>query len=231
MNKGAGERLKQLPSVFTMADLCRVSSVTPKDASVMLHRWRAREMVRSFSPKSGVYFNLVNSPQWEDNLETALVRVLPSSVRVGEDVLFQAGWITQKSRSPAYAVWEEGRHVALEDILLVDRPSSWYQLLHTLKGLTSQRPVPSVSPSFALADALIFGNGELWVPAPDDLYIDDVSGGDFVKALHALISLKQVSFIQNDVDQSGTLQEVYERAYHLYRSPPPAHQRRHRSCP
>ena len=185
MSTSAFERLRHLPPVFRLADLCQLGSLAPKDASVMLHRWRQRGLVRALAPKAGVYFNLVAAPDWRPHLETALARTLPTALRVGEGVLQQAGWTTQSEKAPAYAVLADGLHARIDDVLLVDRPASWYAAVRQGDGVAPSRSaVPCLKPAWALADALAFG--DVWVPAPDDLYVDDSETAGFLRAWSAL---------------------------------------------
>lgn len=95
--------------------------------------------------------NLVINPNVDTDL--ALRRLYPSAVRVGLDVLREAGWITQVPSRPEVVVPLGEPIYALDDFSLATRPASWFK--RVAPGLTlSDRGVSRLQPVWALADML-----------------------------------------------------------------------------
>ncbi|MDE3110059.1 MAG: hypothetical protein KGL02_08970 [Acidobacteriota bacterium] len=115
-------------------------------------------------------------------------------------------------------------------VLLVDRPAAWYVAVRGGGGVAqgdAGRIIPALTPAWALADSLVFGE-PLWTPAPDDLYVDDVPAGDFVRAYNALCEVASASAEgAEDVRRGAALIDVYDRIYaNQHARPVPQAQRR-----
>lgn len=146
---------------------------------------------------------------WRPWLESAVARAFPSSVRIGTGVLHEAGWITQIPRYLSVAVARDSSgararpHAGIaEHLRLVPRPASWYAAVHDGRGVMAlegrRAPMMSLTPSWALADAIVFGVGagqRLGLGA-DDLDLDAMdteARAALSDAIHALGRVAQVA--------------------------------------
>ena len=164
------KRLQAVPEIFTGSDLTMLCGWSSQIASTYLANWRRVGLVKSLGGRSDVYMNLVRNPHV--NPEAALRRVFPQAVKVGVDILREAGWTTQIPSLPEVAVPQPGPIYAVEGFALTGRPNKWFT-----KVTPGVQPVDDglwrLSPAWALVDmvarALDRRVRHAWLLAPDDL--------------------------------------------------------------
>lgn len=163
-------RLQALPEIFTGSDLTMLCGWSSPIASTYLANWRRVGLVKSLGGRADVHMNLVRNPHV--NPEVALRRVFPLAVRVGVDLLREAGWTTQIPNLPEVAVPQPGPIYAVEGFALTGRSGKWFT-----RVAPSVTPVDvglrRLTPAWALADmvarALDGRVRQAWLLAPDDL--------------------------------------------------------------
>lgn len=173
------QRLRELPAVFSGRDLTVRFQWSAATASQYLANWRKANLVRALGGHSDVFMNLIVAPQ--PDLEQALLRALPEAVRIGVDVLREAGWTTQIQRMPDIAVLSGSPRYKLADFTLQTRTPAWFARVRP--GLVEAgQGVARLSPAWALADMIdryldkrVKG---AWLLAPDDLDLDDAAGAE-----------------------------------------------------
>lgn len=222
-------RLLELSPVFSPVDLsAQLGAGKLSTARVLLTRWHRAGLTMPVSPRGGICLNLVklravasmdyggmtvdvqysDHSVWRPWLEQAVARAFPSAIRVGAEVLHEAGWITQLPRNLTVATVREGigsRSVVsdalTEQLRIVVRPARWYSTVHDGGGVLQfegrRAPMNTLSPTWALADAIVFGTGaglRLSLDA-DDIDIDEMDEAareEFFAALGALAEVGRV---------------------------------------
>lgn len=145
------ERLQQLPALFRGSEATIRFGWTAKEASQYFFLWKRREFIVPLGGHSEVYANLIvdRTPNWN----RAVVMAMPSAVRVGLDVLRQAGWSTQVPVKPAVAV-REGLGVYTVDPFEVSvRDDEWFATVRS--AIDRRGDLPELPPAWALADMLV----------------------------------------------------------------------------
>jgi hypothetical protein len=173
------QRLRRLPAVFSGRDLTVKFQWSAATASQYLANWRRASLIRALGGHSDVFMNLIVAPQ--PDVEQALLRALPEAVRIGVDVLREAGWTTQVQRMPDIAVLAGGPRYKLADFNLQSRTAAWFTRVKP--GLTQTgHGVARLAPAWALADMMdryldkrVKG---AWLLAPDDLELDEAAAAD-----------------------------------------------------
>ncbi|MCA3266798.1 MAG: hypothetical protein ING19_12095 [Azospirillum sp.] len=167
-------RLRKLPAIFSIGDLCRLQDMGEKEASVYLSRWKDYEFVHGAGPRLGLYYNLIVSPDWRRMRAAAIARLFPSAVVIGPSVLHNHGWTTQVPQDIHVAILSEDSVPKMDGVAIFRRSKRWFERAHPfgddIYGL------PALTPEKALLDARRFGERQnMWVPDPDDLDIPDES--------------------------------------------------------
>lgn len=166
----ATQRLITLPEVFTGSDLTIRFGWKSAVASTYLALWRKAGLVQSLGGRSDVHMNLVQNRRV--NPEQALRRAYPRAIKVGVDVLRQAGWITQIPSRVDVAVPKAGGLHAIAGFCLRHRSDKWFErvapgVLKTALG------IDQLQPAWALADMLARAQdrrvSDAWLPDPEDL--------------------------------------------------------------
>jgi len=189
------QRLRELPATFSGRDLTVKFQWSSATASQYLANWRRAQLVRALGGHSDVYMNLVVAPQAD--LEQALRRALPEAVRIGADVIRQAGWTTQILQLPDIAVLSSSPRYKLIDFSLQTRSPKWFELVRP--GLTHPHGgIRRLAPAWALADMLDrFLDRRVkgaWLVAPDDLEFDEIAEDLDAPAALAAFGLAPDSF-------------------------------------
>ncbi|WP_029954257.1 hypothetical protein [Achromobacter sp. DH1f] len=171
-------RLKSLPAVFSLAELCRLQKMPVEAAKVWVKRMARADLIQFVGPRAGLYFNLLrfpNAPQ--DNLLEAVGRLYPDAVVLGAHVLHAYGWVTQIPQIIDVAVTPRRSMAAVNGVHLCPRPRTWYLEQQAAGAILRYGESPfaldSLTPAAALQDLRAHGTSEMWVPDPDDLYIPE----------------------------------------------------------
>lgn len=202
----ASKRLEALPEIFTGSDLTMLCGWSSQIASTYLANWRKAGLVRSLGGRSDVHMNLVRNRHV--NLEAALRRVFPLAIKVGADILREAGWTTQIPSLPEVAVPQPGPIYAVAGFALTGRPNKWFA-----KVAPGVQPVEDglmrLKPAWALVDmvarALDRRVRHAWLLAPDDL---DLGEAREDKALP--VALAAFAVDEHDLTDVGYAQ-LYDR--------------------
>ena len=166
----AVQRLLDLPEVFTGGDLTVKFQWKSATASTYLALWRRAGLVRSLGGRSDVHMNLVRNRAV--STEVALRRVYPRAIKVGVDVLRQAGWTTQFPASVEMALPQSSVPHAVDGFVLSRRAERWYAAVAPgVERVTSG--IDQLKPAWALADMLArTRDGRVrgaWLIDPEDL--------------------------------------------------------------
>lgn len=166
-------RLAGLPEVFTGGDLTVLFGWKSGICSSYLAQWRKAGLIQSLGGRSDVHMNVVRNRQL--NPELALRRAYPQAVKLGVDVLREAGWTTQIPSTVEVAVPRGSAMHALEGFALSTRTARWYQRI--APGLErAQQGLDRLRPAWALADMLARAQDarvrHVWLLDPEDLDIE-----------------------------------------------------------
>lgn len=183
----AFDRLASLPEVFTGGELTVLFGWKSGIASTYLANWRKAGLVQSLGGRSDVHMNLVRNRQV--NPELAVRRAYPQAVKVGLDVLREAGWTTQIPRVIELAVPLSSTVYALEGFEISTRTPKWFARVAPGMGRVSQG-VDRLRPAWALADMVARAQDArvrgAWLLDPEDLDWEAVRGdADTAQALAA----------------------------------------------
>lgn len=193
-NTSAVQRLSALPEVFTGSDLTILFGWKSAVASTYLALWRKAGLVKSLGGRADVHMNLVQNRRV--NPEQALRRAYPRAVKVGVDVLRQAGWTTQIPSAVDVAIPTASGLHAIEGFHLRHRSNKWFESVST-GTLKATLGIDQLQPPWALADMLARAQDrrvlDAWLPDPDDLDMDAVfADKGLAQAMAALgVSMKE----------------------------------------
>ncbi len=166
----AFQRLAGLPEVFTGGDLTVLFGWKSGICSSYLAQWRKAGLIQSLGGRSDVHMNLVRNR--EANSELALRRAYPQAIKLGVDVLREAGWTTQIPSIIELAVPAGSAMYSLEGYALTTRTAKWCQRI--APGIERvQLGLDRLRPSWALADMLARAHDArvryAWLLDPEDL--------------------------------------------------------------
>jgi hypothetical protein len=200
----AVSRLAALPEVFTGGDLTVLLGWKSGICSSYLAQWRKAGLIKSLGGRSDVHMNLVRNRQV--NPELALRRVFPNSVKVGVDILREAGWTTQIASSIDVAVPTASSLYDLPGFTLSTRTAKWFQ--RVAPGIDKvQQGIDQLQPGWALADMLARAQDarvrNAWLLDPEDLDLESVRRDKKMGA-----ALRAFGLEMDCVDDAG-----YERLY------------------
>ena len=165
------DRLRELPLLFRGAHLTTRFRWDSKTASQYLYLWKRRNLVQGLGGHSDVFANLLFEPFPQyPNWEKALLMTMPSAVIVGVEVLRRVGWTTQIPTRPNVAVSAKQPVFKTNFFEIEARDLAWFATVAS--GIRREGGVPTLAPSWALADMLKregWGTCGLW---PDDLDLE-----------------------------------------------------------
>lgn len=204
----AVSRLATLPEVFTGGDLTILLGWKSGICSSYLAQWRKAGLIKSLGGRSDVHMNLVRNRQV--NPELALRRVFPQAVKVGVDVLREAGWTTQISTVLDIAVPTASSPYNLPGFALSTRTAKWFQ--RVAPGTDKvQQGIDRLQPAWALADMLTRAQDarvrNAWLLDPEDLDLESVRRDKKIK-----VALQAYGLGMDCVEDAG-----YERIYNAFR--------------
>lgn len=183
----AFSRLSELPEVFTGRDLALKYTWGQQMVSTYLSNWRKAGLIRSLGGHSDVHLNLVATKH--PNVDVAVMRVWPLALRVGADVLREAGWTTQIPSAPELVIPADSRLFRVDGFTVTSRSATWFD---KVRNAREQAPnaIPRLLPIWALADmidrAMDRRLKSTWLLAPDDLDLSEAAQArDAGKALSA----------------------------------------------
>jgi hypothetical protein len=200
----AVQRLAIMPEVFTGGDLGTLFGWKSAIASNYLANWRKSGLIRSLGGRSDVHMNLVRNRQI--NPDMALRRAYPNAVKVGVDVLREAGWTTQISTTPEVAVPTATALYAVQDFELTTRTDKWFLL--AAPGIEKvAQGIHQLKPAWALADMLARAQDsrikKAWLLDPEDI--------DLEMARRDKETLQAMQAFKASID--GLSDSGYERIY------------------
>lgn len=154
-------------------------------------------MIQPAGAKLGWYFNTAIAPDSpSEKLPELLLRLYPSAVMVGHGVLHAHGWSTQPSVRFQVAVnampsrfGSEDRYPQIFGAEIVYRPPEWYEQTKSWRYDKNGKPIfsfglPAIPPELALVDLWKFR--DMWMPDPDDLYVDESQHPQVIKACFSM---------------------------------------------
>ncbi len=171
----AVNRLASVPEVFTGGDLAVLFGWKSAICSSYLASWRKAGLVKSLGGRSDVHMNLVRNRQ--ANPEVALRRAFAQAVKVGVDVLHEAGWTTQILSTLEVAVPVGSCTYDLEGFAISTRTAKWFERI-TPGVQKVQHGIDRLHPAWALADMLARAQDgrvrNAWLLDPEDLDLHSV---------------------------------------------------------
>lgn len=196
------ERLRELPETFTGSDLTVKFQWSAALASSYLANWRKAGLVRSLGGHSDVHMNLLANRR--PNIEQALRRAFPNAIKVGADILREAGWTTQIQRMPEVAVESTSPRYKLVDFTLVARSPGWFEAVRP-GSIDPVHGMRRLKPAWALADMIDrFLDRRVknsWLLAPDDLDLDAAADDPESAAALSAFGLPATSLSQSGYAQ------------------------------
>lgn len=203
------ERLAAVPEVFTGGDLTTLFGWKSAIASSYLASWRRSGLIRSLGGRSDVHMNLVQNRQI--NPEAALRRAFPNAVKLGVDVLREAGWTTQIPTAPEVAVPTSSSLYTLQEFDLTTRTNKWFLLV--APGMQAvEQGINQLKPAWALADmlarALDSRIKKAWLLDPEDIDLESAHADK--EAMQAMAAFKlDVTCLNKSIEKQGYSQ-IYD---------------------
>jgi hypothetical protein len=194
-------RLNALPEVFTGGELAVLFGWKSGICSTYLASWRKAGLVKSLGGKSDVHMNLLRNPKGDP--ERALRRAYPQAVKVGMDVLREAGWTTQIPSVIDVAVPSGSTLHKLPGFALSTRTAKWFKSVAPGTERAAQS-IDRLQPAWALADMLARARDarvhDALLPDPDDLDLAAINESkQLLPALQALglspESIKEAGYV------------------------------------
>ncbi len=187
----AVQRLAALPEVFTGGDLTVLFGWKSALCSNYLAQWRKAGLVQSLGGRSDVHMNLVVNRQ--ANPELALARAYPQAIKVGLDVLREAGWTTQIPSAIDVAVPAGSSLHGLEGFALSNRTASWFS--RVIQGTDKvAQGINRLHPAWALADMLARAQDSrvrnAWLLDPEDIDLHSARNTKSIALALAAFSLE-----------------------------------------
>jgi hypothetical protein len=168
------QRLSALPEVFTGGDLAVLFGWKSGICSSYLAQWRKAGLVQSLGGKSDVHMNLLRHPA---NPENALRRAYPQAIKIGMDILREAGWTTQIPSSIDIVIPSGSTLHQIPGFTLTTRTAAWYEKMRPGIERTTQG-ADRLHPAWALADMLARVQDSrvrnAWLPDADDLDLAEI---------------------------------------------------------
>ena len=200
------DRLAALPDVFTGGDLTVRFGWKSAHASSYLAHWRKAGLIQSLGGRADVHMNRVTNRHV--NPQAALRRAFPSAIKVGMDILREAGWTTQIPNLIEVAVMRSSCLHQLQGFELTTRTDAWFAVV--APGVQRvPTGIDQLKPAWALADMLARANDrrvrKAWLPDPEDLDLNSVRTDR-----QTTIALAAFGLPQGSVDDAG-YEQLYDR--------------------
>ena len=145
------KRLAGIPEIFTGGDLTVLFGWTSAICSSYLAGWRKAGLIKSLGGRSDVHMNLVLNR--DANSEAALRRAFPCAMKVGVDLLREAGWTTQIPTLIEVAILRSHSLYDIADFAITTRTRTWFQ--RVLPGTQKvSSGIDRLQPAWALADMI-----------------------------------------------------------------------------
>jgi len=165
-------KFRELPPFLTKSDLRRLAGRKEDHLKVSINRWIKRGILKKAGERSGMYYNLVNDPVWQNHVLAAVTRKFPSAILAGPSVLHAHGCQTQIPSSFHVIVLTKRTLPSMDNVVWMPRPRKWYAANIPEDNLYGIR---SLSPRQALQDGLEHAkNPGAWVPDMDDIDMDEI---------------------------------------------------------
>lgn len=145
------DRLAAIPVVFTGGDLTVLFGWTSAICSSYLAVWRKAGLIKSLGGRSDVHMNLLLNR--DANPEAALRRAFPTAIKVGVDILREAGWTTQIPTLIEVAIPRSSSLYALADFAISTRTEKWFRRVAPGTERLSSG-IDRLKPAWALADMI-----------------------------------------------------------------------------
>lgn len=200
----AVDRLSRLPEVFTGSELTIFYSWKSSIASTYLAAWRAAGLVKSLGGRSDVHMNLLKNRNI--NPEKALCKIYPAVVKVGVDILREAGWTTQIPSVIEMAIAPLSSIYDVDGFDVQHRSEKWFSLVRP--GIDRGGDgADRLKPAWALADMVARAKDKrvknAWLLDPEDIDLESARSDKGIgKAFQAF------GLDPDDLDDDG-----YERVY------------------
>lgn len=167
---------RTLPAVLTKHELLRMTGKKDEALKLSINRWVKRGVLKKAGQRSGMYYNLVADPQWENHILSAVEKKFPSAILAGPSVLHAHGLQTQIPGYFYVAVLSQRTLPQMEKVQWMPRSRKWFAEFVPPDNLYGMR---SLSPEQALRDGLKHQHqANAWVPDMDDIDVDDIEGVD-----------------------------------------------------
>jgi hypothetical protein len=202
------DRLATLPDVFTGGDLTVLFGWKSAICSNYLAVWRKAKLIKSLGGRSDVHMNLLRNRQI--NPEAALRRALPRAIKVGVDILREAGWTTQIPNQIDVAVPPMSPLYNLVDFVITTRTEKWFQCV--VPGTESvPQGIDRLHPAWALADMIARAEDRrvrhAWLLDPEDIDLQAVRHDKSITS-----ALRAFRLNADCVDDDG-----YQRLYRTFK--------------
>jgi hypothetical protein len=169
--------LLSMPEVFSVGEFALVHGRTRAESSQYLWRFSKSQMVCALGGKSGIFINLMKSPQamadgalWE----RAVLKAMPSALIGGDEVLADSGLSTQITRQRCILISNTDSMYEIAGAQVQRRPVPWLKKLIRLGALDNAAPgerLARLRPGAALADLALHATPS---PDPDDIDLHGV---------------------------------------------------------
>ena len=199
----AYNKLSLLPEVFCINDMAKILKIPKKQTKTYLNRWVKFNFIKKFSPRSGIFFNLLkSSTSAEDNFNKALYTIYPDAIFTGPAVLRDFDYTTQISNKAEIIVLKRPSYQQIDGVNILPRSRSWYKQFH--QGILTQGGKRILRPEYILADGVLNPDKQ-WLPDPDDLDLDENNIKQVISVFQSLeVALPEnykkyfYSFLQKD---------------------------------
>jgi hypothetical protein len=169
-NASATQRLGNLPEIFSGGDLTVRFGWTSGIASSYLAHWRKAGLVKSLGGRADVHMNLVVN--LNANPLAALSRAYPQAVKVGIDILREAGWTTQIPTCIDIALPANYSLHDIEGFSFTKRNAVWFSRVRP-GTVFVENGIHQLKAAWALADMLARAQDlrvrGAWLPDPEDM--------------------------------------------------------------
>lgn len=203
------DRLRMLDPVFTLGEMQSVCGLEYSLARLYATRWTERKLIQRFG--QGVYFNLIRDEEAPKKRRHEALRKLLGVpfVMVGGAAIHAAGWTTQNHHRFEIAVPVVHGSFSLPstegDMMLTPRYVSWFKKLEASAGSEQVDGLPTASPEYALADALLSAKRGLpskrpvYAPPPDEIDMSEFDEAALARVREAMFDLGAK---ENEIDEA-----------------------------